>query len=287
MDNNKPPRGFIPSVHAMLNAIASHDLARLQATLNDLSVLRDKALDSPQEGWWNAGLTIGQMANEFMTAGRETAAEHEALDKSPRDCRILLAISTEPLNQTALAARLEENEGNLSKALDDLEGRGLVMRLREARSNKLFLTSAGKSILETHPNRCRLGNACPLTARPPAARRAVFVAGAVAPAATPPASLGEAIARRIAAVELKLREDHDRIEAAAQRLRELREIVDRAPAAHPPQVPGMARQEVELAKNEAAFLELKSRLAKGQDLPDREVVLVIEEQLAAVTREFE
>lgn len=288
METHTPPKGFISSVHAMLESIAYQNIPRLRAVLDEMVVLRDKTFDSPDEVWWNAGLTIGQMANEFMTAGYAAAKVHLALDKSPRDARILRAISEEPVNQGRLAARLSEYEGNLSKALDDLEERGLVMRRKESRSKILFLSSAGASILETHRNLCQLGPTCALLA-PTTAVQTVAAAAPIPGAPVPRVVASEAssaIARRIGEVESKLREDHDRIEVATQRLRELREIIERRAARPPLPAAREAVQDVAATRLEAAIFELKTRLAQGKELTEKDVVQVVGEGLQVVEREF-
>lgn len=284
MSHHQPPEGFAAITQAIVECTLARDLPRLRSTLTETTILRDQAFESPQVGWWNAALTIGQKAYEFIMADKATEKVHLALDKSPRMSRILRTIATRPVNQGTLATSLGENEGNLSKALDDLEERDLIMRRRESRSNVLFLSSLGMSILETHRLHCRLTHTCELLAPVQTAVKPVTVLQVKVPDHQTPKIAG--IAQRIEAAELKLRCDHDKIEAASQRVRELRDLVARLNSARETPTEFPAAKLLAAPATEVALLAFQAALAKGVPLEAEKVMPFVEKELDAVVEDW-
>lgn len=286
MNPNTPPRGFVATSHTLLETIATRDLERLRSLIKAMATLRDSSRDTPQEGWWNAALTVSQLANEFMSSAKSAAAVHVALDKNQRDARILVAIAKEPMNQSTLAEKLHDDEGNLSKALTDLEERGLVMRRRESRSKFIFLSPLGTSALETHRFHCRVGPPCLLLAQP---RAQVAVAEPIfsAPPAPAASEARSALERKIAEMERKLREEHDKVAAASLRVRELRDLVAAKVEPHPMEIEVMTAAEQAAVELEARLLDMQARAMRGQAVSARELEPVVIEQLQEVERLIE
>lgn len=55
--------------------------------------------------------------------------------------------TTEGITQGELAERLLVTQGNMTQLLDKLETRGLITRVPDGRTNALFLTEQGRSLL--------------------------------------------------------------------------------------------------------------------------------------------
>lgn len=284
MDHHQPPKGFTSITQAIVESVLLRDPNRLRSTLAEATVHRDNSFDSPQAGWWNAAITLGQMANEFIMADKTMEAVHSELDRSFELSRILRAIATQPANQGALAAFLGKNEGNLSKALDELEQRGLIMRRRESRSNMLFLSSLGTTVLETHRLHCKVAHACELLTPVQAPTKSVKVIQVKVAGHQTPKLAG--IAQRIEAAELKLRSDHDKIEAATQRVRELRDLVARLnpTMGTPAEMPAV--KPLAVPATEAVLLAFQAALAKGATLEAEKVMPFVEKELDAVVEDW-
>ena len=61
--------------------------------------------------------------------------------------------AAEGITQQELADSLLVSKGNVCQLLDKLEGRGLISRRREGRTNRLFLTQKGRQLFdEVVPN---------------------------------------------------------------------------------------------------------------------------------------
>jgi DNA-binding MarR family transcriptional regulator len=56
--------------------------------------------------------------------------------------------ASEGMTQQELADSLLVTKGNVCQLLDKLEGRGLISRLQEGRTNRLFLTDEGRRLFE-------------------------------------------------------------------------------------------------------------------------------------------
>ncbi len=54
--------------------------------------------------------------------------------------------AAEGITQRELADSLLVTKGNVAQLLDRMEGRGLILRRREGRTNRLFLTDAGRRL---------------------------------------------------------------------------------------------------------------------------------------------
>ncbi len=85
----------------------------------------------------------------YQKVGRATAENLRAWGLSVAQFDVLAHVGArEGMTQQELADSLLVTKGNVCQLLDKLEGRGLISRVQEGRTNRLFLTDEGRRLFE-------------------------------------------------------------------------------------------------------------------------------------------
>lgn len=90
-----------------------------------------------------------RLARVFQKMQHISANQFRSLELNGAQFDVLMRVSTaEGLTQQQLADTLLVTKGNVCQLLDKMEQSGLLHREQEGRSNKIFLTEHGRSLLE-------------------------------------------------------------------------------------------------------------------------------------------
>jgi len=90
-----------------------------------------------------------QLARLYQKIGRASAAHLRQWDLSVAQFDVLAHVgASEGLIQQELADGLLVTKGNVCQLLDKMDRRGLIVRRPEGRTNRVFLTSAGRTMFE-------------------------------------------------------------------------------------------------------------------------------------------
>jgi DNA-binding MarR family transcriptional regulator len=88
-----------------------------------------------------------RLARVYHRLAHAAAARLRAQGLSPAQFDVLAQVgAAEGDTQQALAARLLTTKGNICQLLDRMEGMGLVQRIADGRTNRLYLTPAGRRL---------------------------------------------------------------------------------------------------------------------------------------------
>ncbi len=90
-----------------------------------------------------------RLARVYQKVDHASAERLRAWDLSVAQFDALTQIrAAEGLMQCDLAGRLLVTKGNISQLLDRLEARGLIVRHKEGRASRLYLTDAGRTLMD-------------------------------------------------------------------------------------------------------------------------------------------
>jgi DNA-binding MarR family transcriptional regulator len=90
-----------------------------------------------------------RLARVYQKVDRASAERLRAWDLSVAQFDALTQIrAAEGLMQCELANRLLVTKGNISQLLDRLEARGLITRRKKSRASLLYLTDAGRALMD-------------------------------------------------------------------------------------------------------------------------------------------
>jgi DNA-binding MarR family transcriptional regulator len=90
-----------------------------------------------------------RLARVFQKVERASGEHLRRWDLSVAQFDVLAHVgASEGVVQQDLAESLLVTEGNVCQLLDRMEGRGLILRRREGRTNRLFLTVAGRRLFD-------------------------------------------------------------------------------------------------------------------------------------------
>jgi DNA-binding MarR family transcriptional regulator len=85
----------------------------------------------------------------FQKIDRASGEHLRAWDLSVAQFDVLAHVgASEGMTQQELADSLLVTKGNVCQLLDRMEGRGLILRRQEGRTNRLFLTEEGRRLFE-------------------------------------------------------------------------------------------------------------------------------------------
>jgi DNA-binding MarR family transcriptional regulator len=88
-----------------------------------------------------------RLARVFQKVERDSGEHLRAWDLNVAQFDVLAQVgAAEGIMQQELADSLLVTKGNVCQLLDRLEGRGLILRRREGRTNRLFLTDKGRRL---------------------------------------------------------------------------------------------------------------------------------------------
>ncbi|MDP8949689.1 MAG: MarR family transcriptional regulator [Actinomycetota bacterium] len=90
-----------------------------------------------------------RLARVFQKVERDSGEHLRAWDLNVAQFDVLAQVgAVEGIVQQELADSLLVTKGNVCQLLDRLEGRGLILRRREGRTNRLFLTDEGRRLFD-------------------------------------------------------------------------------------------------------------------------------------------
>ena len=90
-----------------------------------------------------------RLARVFQKVERASGEHLRRWDLSVAQFDVLAHVgASEGVVQHDLAESLLVTEGNVCQLLDRMEGRGLILRRREGRTNRLFLTDGGRRVFD-------------------------------------------------------------------------------------------------------------------------------------------
>jgi DNA-binding MarR family transcriptional regulator len=90
-----------------------------------------------------------RLVRVFQKVERASSEHLRRWDLSVAQFDVLAHVgASEGVVQQDLAESLLVTEGNVCQLLDRMEGRGLILRRREGRTNRLFLTDAGRRLFD-------------------------------------------------------------------------------------------------------------------------------------------
>ena len=90
-----------------------------------------------------------RLARVFRKVERASEEHLRRWDLSVAQFDVLAHVgASEGVVQQDLAESLLVTEGNVCQLLDRMEGRGLILRRKEGRTNRLFLTDAGRCLFD-------------------------------------------------------------------------------------------------------------------------------------------
>ncbi len=90
-----------------------------------------------------------RLARVFRKVERDSGEHLRGWDLSVAQFDVLAHVgASEGVVQQELADSLLVTEGNVCQLLDRMEGRGLILRRKEGRTNRLFLTDEGRRLFD-------------------------------------------------------------------------------------------------------------------------------------------
>lgn len=153
MSDHKPPKGFVGLSKGLQGAVISKNIKLIRSLLQDAAIERDRVLSTLEESWWNALLTMGQVANEELSTEASFIRQHAGLEKrSIAKLFDLLLLSNGA-------------DGFVDNRVRDRYYIRLGVRLGLVKKNwmgKYYLTGEAHSDLGSHHRFCQKGSKCVL-----------------------------------------------------------------------------------------------------------------------------